>query len=75
MKPTKWKKGERWWEAEFVAEGGRVMRGQSEGLAWREAMSALGADAAQLESSGEMRPLAEAREVLSRMKLEKVRCE
>jgi hypothetical protein len=50
------------------------MRGQREGLAWREAMRALGEEAAQLESWGRMRPMeAAAAAALTRVKLEKVR--
>jgi hypothetical protein len=51
------------------------MRGQRAGLAWREAMRALGEEAAQLESCREMRPVDAAATALMSVKLEKARCE
>ena len=73
LRPTKLKKGEMW--AAAAVWGSRTMRGQRVGLAWREAMRALGEEAAQLESCREMRPVEEAAAALMSVKLEKVRCE
>ena len=61
--------------AEAAEPGSSTMRGQWDGLLWRDAMRAFGEEAAQSESLEEMRPLDGAEEALTSLKLEKVRWE